>query len=121
MFNRYLIINNGSCEDLYLYIDNYYEFSGDLLNSKIRRNTMFDMIYKYINLKKIKFNGNKIFLVFNGIVIGYVLTNNFNFNNPNDILYYEYIDKIRNYNNVDKTESIPELIDNYVTINFNNI
>ena len=96
MFNRHLIINNGKSEDLYLYIDNYYEFSTDLLNSKIRRNTMFDIIYKYINLKKINFNGNKIFLVFKGIVIGYVLTNNLEFKNPSDILHYEYIDKIRN-------------------------
>lgn len=121
MFSRYLIINNNYSENLYLYIYDYYKFNSNLLNSKFKRNTMFNIIYKYIKLNKIKFKGNKIFFVFNGIVIGYVLTNTVNFDTSNSILYYEYIDKIIDYNNVDKTESIPELIDNYVSINFSNI
>lgn len=116
MFNRHLVIDNGSEQNLYLYVDNYYEFSSELLNSKVRKNIMFDMINKYIKLKKINFNGNKIFLVYNGIVIAYVLTNNIDLNSPNDIIHYEYVEKLRNYYNDDNTELIKELIDNYIDI-----
>ena len=110
MFDKHLIINNGKEKNLYLYINNYYEFSSELNSEKQIKNNLFDMINKYIKLKKIKFNGNKVYLVLNGVVMGYIYTKDLGLSSPNDIIQYDYINdlvELFDYN----VETIYELID----------
>ena len=111
MFNGHIIINNNGNEYLYLYVDNYTEFSNELMNDNTSRSTIFDMIHRYITRKKIEYNGNKIFLVYNGIVIGYILTNDVQLKNPRDIIHYEYIDKLIDNDKRFAVEYINDLID----------
>jgi len=111
MFNRYLIVNNNNQESLYLYINNYYEFSSDF-NSSIKKNyDLKSLIKRYIRDKHIIFNGTKVFLVVAGIVISYVIIDNSIPMNKNWISDFEPIKKD------DETETINDLIDTRSNIN----
>lgn len=72
MFNRYLIIKNRNTEDLYLYMNDYYEFSSEFNSGEKLQKNLRDIVTSYIREKNIKFNGRKIFIVLSGIVISYV-------------------------------------------------
>lgn len=112
MFDRYLIVNNNNQESLYLYINNYYEFSNDF-NSSIKKNyDLKNLIKKYIRDKHIIFNGTKVFLVVAGIVISYVIIDN---NVPLDKNWISDFEPIKE--DEDKTETINDLIDTRSNIN----
>lgn len=68
MFYRYEIKNNGKEDILYLYLTMSYEFSKELTNNSsdedIARRTN-----NFINNNNIKFNGDKVYLVIDGIVV----------------------------------------------------
>ena len=64
MFYRYEIKNNGKEDILYLYLTMTYEFSKELDGNKIEERTK-----KFIKNNSIDFNGNKIYLVVDGIII----------------------------------------------------
>lgn len=72
MFNRYLIIKNKNTEDLYLYMNDYYEFSSEFNSGEKRQKNLRDIVTNYIREKNIKFRGRKVFIVLSGIVISYV-------------------------------------------------
>jgi len=112
MFDRYLIVNNNNQESLYLYINNYYEFSNDF-NSSIKKNyDLKSLIKRYIRDKKIIFKGTKVFLVVAGIVISYVIIDN---NIPLDKNWISDFEPI--YEDKDHTETINDLIDTRTEIN----
>lgn len=73
MFNRYLIIKNRNTEDLYLYMNNYYEFSSEFNSGEKRQKNLRDIVTRYIREKNINFKGKKVFIVLSGIVISYVV------------------------------------------------
>lgn len=113
MFSRYLIMRHNDKESLYLYIDDYYEFSSDFNSgAKINKN-LKDIIYKYIKDNKIIFNGTKVFIVLAGIVISYVILDN---TIPIDKHWISDFDPV--IKNTDKTETINDLIDKEVEIDF---
>lgn len=111
MFNRYLIIRNKGVESLYLYIDDYYEFSSDFNSgAKINKNIK-DVINIYIKDNKIVFNGIKVFIVLAGVVISYVILDS---NIPIDKNWISDFEPV--IKNTDKTETINDLIDKEVEI-----
>lgn len=111
MFSRYLIIKNKGIENLYLYIDDYYEFSSDFnRGAKINKNIK-DVINMYIKDNKIVFNGTKVFIVLSGIVISYVVLDN---NIPIDKNWISDFEPV--IKNTDKTETINDLIDKKIEI-----
>jgi len=119
VFNRYKIkkVNNEDC--LFLYMDNNYEFSIELFNKKIVKKQVKKNIYteviEFINSRKIKFNGKKIFLILNGMIVGtivlHTITAPINLNQKNmqyvhhNSTYFENkIPEVKN--NMDETNDI---------------
>jgi len=98
MFYNYKILEVNNEEVLYLYVNSFYEFSSELDNTN-KPKSVFDKITSYIKDMDIKFNGKKVMLVVNGLIIGSVtlITNDFNnldYNNVKD----EYISYNENVN-----------------------
>ncbi len=76
MFYKHIIINNKNKEVLYLYLINTQEFANDLNNENSKEN-IIDKINNYIRNANIDFNGKKVYLVINDIIISSVdLKNN---------------------------------------------
>lgn len=75
MFYRYEIRNNGKEDILYLYLTMSYEFSKELTHNSsdedIKRRTL-----NFIRNNNIKFNGNKVYLVIDGVVVKTMNINN---------------------------------------------
>lgn len=120
MFNRHLIIQNNNSEYLYLYIDNFYEFSKEFDKNVSDRKTLSELIEKYINDHNVKFNGLKVFLVASGIVISYVILSNpvneWKSNNIPLVEYMNSINKIHILNEKkDDTEIIKELVNQKIS------
>lgn len=74
MFYKHVILNVKGEEVLYLYLSNSYEFGLDL-KSKSNQENVSDRVENYIRNRKIQFQGNKIYLVVDGIIIGTVSRN----------------------------------------------
>ena len=73
-----LIINNE--EVLYLFVQNNYEFLSNLYAKD--DNKLIAIIKNYLKENKISFNGKKIYIVFNNLVIGII----------NNLKFKKYID-----------------------------
>ncbi len=65
MFYKYKVMRINDEDVMYLYLTASYEFSSDLTNTNISKR-----VNNYINNSGIKFRGNKIFLVIDGIIAG---------------------------------------------------
>ncbi len=68
MFYKHSILDVNGQETLYLYLDNTYEFAQDFYGEN-RKRTIYEKVNNYIRNQGIKFNGNKVYLVVNGIVV----------------------------------------------------
>lgn len=68
MFYRYEIKNNGSEDILYLYLTMSYEFSKDLNNSSSNKE-ISRRANNFIKNNNINYNGTKVYLVVNDIVV----------------------------------------------------
>ncbi len=69
MIYRYEIVNNGIEDILYLYLNNMNnEFSSEL-TANHNYNNLESITRDIINNNNIKFNGKKVFLIINGIVV----------------------------------------------------
>ena len=66
MFYKYEIINNGYEDILYLYLTMKYEFSKELILSE---NNLEKRTSNFIRTNNIKFKGNKVYLVVDGIIV----------------------------------------------------
>ncbi len=74
MFSRHLITEINNEKILYLFIDYNYEFASlGYQNQKEKSRTLYKKVLDYIKDKKIDFNGTKIFLVVNGLIIGSIV------------------------------------------------
>lgn len=112
MFYRHLILNDDKKEVLLLYIANNYEFSNDFQNIN-KNNHIYNKINNYIRNKNILFNGQKVYLVLNGLLVA---TLNIKKEEPkklslNDLLKmrYTYSETAKEFIN---THNMIELIDN---------
>jgi stage II sporulation protein D len=77
MFTKHQIININNENILYLHISFDFEFAKlDMTNVKEKGKGIYKQILNYINEKKIDFNGTKVFLVVNGIVVGSIILSN---------------------------------------------
>ena len=119
MFYNYQILNVNDEEILYLYVNSMYEFSSELGETK-KQETLLNKVNDYINIMDINFNGKKVMLVVNGLIIAsLVLTptvlaeNNYN----NQILCKEIIDidKEDNIDIIDINSNIRNYIENDIT------
>lgn len=68
MFYRYEIKNNGKEDILYLYLTMTYEFSKELDNKNDNSNIL-EKTKEFINNNSIEYNGDKVYLVVDGIII----------------------------------------------------
>jgi len=112
MFYNYQILNVNDEEILYLYVNSMFEFSSELGNIR-KKETILNKVNDYINLMDINFNGKKVMLVVNGLIMASLVLvpkvqaeNNHN----NKMLYKEIVD-------IDKEDTI-DIID--IDSNFRN-
>lgn len=68
MFYRHVVVLDNNQEILYLYANNTYEFSNDLKNNKNHDN-IYRKVINYIENNNIKFDGKKVFLVVNNMIV----------------------------------------------------
>lgn len=129
MFYNYNILNVNDEEILYLYVSSMYEFSIELDKSN-KITSLYKKISKYISDMDINFNGKKIMLVINGIIMGrlMLLSNDFNDSKKNNqyVSYKEFadIDINDNIDIIDIDSKINNFIknelnqNNYIVSNF---
>lgn len=72
MFYRHVILKVNNEDVLYLYLTNAYEFAQDLENKEENNENISSRVKNYIRNRGIKFEGNKVYLVVDGIIIGTV-------------------------------------------------
>lgn len=121
MFYNYKILNVNDEEILYLYVNSMYEFSSELGENKKKEN-LLNKVNDYIHVMDINFNGKKVMLVVNGIIIASlilmptVLAENIN---NNQILYKELLDmdKEDNIDIIDINSNIKTYVENEITNN----
>lgn len=106
MFYNYKILEVNNEEVLYLYVNSIYEFSSELEHNN-KPKSIFNKIVDYIKDMDIKFNGKKVMLVVNGMIIGSIMliTNDFtdinNKNIDNEYISYNETVDLDNQDNVD--------------------
>ena len=118
MFYNYKILEVNNEEILYLYVNSIYEFSSEF-NYSNKPKSVFRKVKNYIKDMDIKFNGKKVMLVVNGLIIGSIMLITNDFSNINEqnidneyISYNETIDLDKN-DNVDIID-IDRDINNYL-------
>ena len=90
MFYNYKILEVNNEEVLYLYINSMYEFSTELDNHN-KTKSIFNKITKYIKDMDIKFNGKKVMLVVNGLIVGSIILITNDFGNIDKNIENEYV------------------------------
>ena len=90
MFYNYKILEVNNEEILYLYLNSMYEFSSNLDN-KNKPKSIMSKINKYIKDMDIKFNGKKVMLVVNGLIIGSIVLITNDFGNIDKNMENEYV------------------------------
>ena len=106
MFYNYKILEVNNEEVLYLYVNSMYEFSSEL-DKNNKPKSIFNKIKNYIKDMDIEFNGKKVMLVVNGLIIGSIMliTNDFsninNKNTENEFISYNESIELDNNDNVD--------------------
>lgn len=91
MFYNYKVLNVNNEEILYLYVNSIYEFSSELDHSN-KPKSIFNKVRDYIDIMNIKFNGKKVILVVNGLIIASIvmITNDFsNLDKNNNVISYK--------------------------------
>ena len=90
MFYNYKMLEVNNEEVLYLYINSMYEFSTELDNHN-KTKSIFNKITKYIKDMDIKFNGKKVMLVVNGLIVGSIILITNDFGNIDKNIENEYV------------------------------
>lgn len=119
MFYNYKILEVNGEEVLYLYVNSMYEFSNEL-DSKNKPKSLFHKVVDYLKDMDIHFNGKKVLLVVNGLIIGslMLITNDFS-NIPKENAYIAYhetvdIDKSDNVDVIDSERDIKSFVKNEI-------
>ena len=119
MFNGYLILKVNKEDVLYLYLNNYHEFSSEF-KTKTKKETLYDKVIKYIKDNKISFNGKKIMFVVNGLIIGSLMLSSTIFNNINNNRPYPYLNINQDYLIEQNQKEEPKRLSHKVLIKINN-
>lgn len=120
MFYNYKILEVNNEEILYLYVNSMYEFSNELDHDN-KPKSLFNKIVNYIKDMDIHFNGKKVMLVVNGLIIGSLMLITNDFSNidkeENYISYKEEIDtdKKDNIDIIDMDQDIKSFIKNEIS------
>ena len=104
MFYNYKVLEVDNEEILYLYVNSMYEFSNEL-DKYNKPKSIVKKITKYIKDMDIKFNGKKVMVVVNGLIIGSIILITNDFGNIDKNIENEYI----SYNemvDLDKNDNI---------------
>ena len=99
MFYNYQILNSNDEEILYLYISSMYEFSNEL-DQNNKSTSIFNKVKDYIKLMDIPFEGKKVMLVIDGLVMASLSLDADNLSNNNNIDYQENLE-FDKHDNVD--------------------
>ena len=79
MFYKYMVVTTDNGEVLYLYLNNMEEFSSDFDQDNYKQDLSFyRKVYNYIENMGITFNGKRISIVVNDIVIATIDMNDYN-------------------------------------------
>lgn len=102
MFANHLIVENNNEKVLYLYLDYNYEFA--IINQQPpdqKRKTIYEKVTDYIKNKKIDFDGTKIFLVVNGIIMSSLFLSDLPYQNLKSEITpkYQYVEYIKDFSN----------------------
>lgn len=97
MFDNYSILKVNNQDVLYLYLNPVYEFANSLPYLEKQR-TIYENVMNFIENNKIAFQGKKVYLVVNGIIVSSLTLNEFP-NNGNQsvdtmIPAYQYVEII---------------------------
>ena len=85
MLYNYEIRNNGKEDILYLYLSMKYEFSKELIHNN--DNDISRRTKNFISNNNIKFNGTKVFLIVDGIVVKTININSEKVNSNNSLIF----------------------------------
>ena len=97
MFHAYLVLNVNDEQVLYLYLNNYEEFSNEF-NNNLKKENLYDDIANYIKKHKVNFNGKKVMFVVNDLIIGSLtLTSSVLSSINNNIKPYPFLNIWKNY------------------------
>lgn len=107
MFYNYQILNVNNEEILYLYVNSMYEFSSELGNIN-KEKKLLNKVNDYIHTMDINFNGKRVMLVVNGLIIASLVLMPKVYADNNQALYKEMID-------IDTEDNI-DIIDIYSNI-----
>lgn len=118
MFYNYKILEVNNEEVLYLYVNSMYEFSKELDHLN-KQKSIFNKVKEYIKDMDIKFNGKKVMLVVNGLIIGSLMLITSDFSNIKDNDYISYketmdIDKNDNVDVIDIDTDIKNFVKNEI-------
>lgn len=119
MFYNHKVLTVNNEEILYLYVNSIYEFSSEL-EKKHKEKSIVNKIKDYINIMDIKFDGKKVMLVVNGLIIGslVLITNDFsNLDKDNNYISYKEtidIDTKDNIDVIDVNSDIKEFVKNEI-------
>ena len=91
MFHNYKIINGV----LYLYVSNMNEISS-FNNTENEKRSLYIKVNNYIRNKGIEYDGNRVYLVVNGLVVGSMLLKTKTDTVDHFIPIYEYVNVIKN-------------------------
>lgn len=120
MFYNYKILEVNNEEILYLYVNSMYEFSNELDHGN-KPKSLFTKIVNYMKDMDIHFNGKKVMLVVNGLIIGSLMLITNDFSNidkeENYISYKEELDtnKKDNIDIIDMDQDIKSFIKNEIS------
>ena len=96
MFYGYLILKVNNEDVLYLYLNNYHEFSNEF-KAISKKETLYDKVINYIKQNRINFNGKKIMFVVNGLIIGSLMLSSTTLSNINNNRPYPYLNINHDY------------------------
>lgn len=105
MFNRYLLVNEDNKDVLYLYVNSIFEVKNNINDYDIKN--IYHNIYNYIKRINITFNGDKVYLVKNGVVIISIFLSDFDYLNDSlveliDSNTNKFIDLKKSYGLIEK-------------------
>ena len=114
-YHKIKTINNE--EYLYLYLDNYFEFSKEFITKKdkVKKRSLRKRINDYIKTHKIKFKGRKVHIIAGGLILFSVILGNTYYNyEVNDYRdsNYQYVESMDNLLN---TTVLDEEIEEKIT------
>lgn len=98
MFYDYRIVHEDGEEILYLYLTYGFEFAQDLRQDHTsRQRSIYERVINYIKNRGIDFQGNKVYLVVNDIIVSSLILGGFQKEVDRMIPVYKYVEVLRDF------------------------